>query len=333
MNLTIEPITLELKTPFKIAHGVSERRNNVLVHLDEGIGEGAGVPYLGETQTGIMDYIRSTSEQWSDDPVQIDELLEELPLGSSSGRAALDIALHDTWSRQQGIPLFRLFDIDTQHLPSTSLTIPIDDPRKMAQRARQSGWPIIKIKLGSGDDEAIVRAIREETDAVLRVDANAGWTLEQATDLIPRLKEYDLELVEQPLPVGDVDGLRALRARNPGVKFFADENIKTPQDVIDHVDVVDGVVIKLMKNGGIKPAMQMIELARSFDMQVMLGCMVESSVGVTAAAHLAPLCDYVDLDSPLLIKNDPYQGVTYHGAQLILPERPGLGVVKRKEIQ
>ena len=165
----------------------------------------------------------------------------------------------------------------------------------------------------------------------MRVDANAGWTREHAAELIPRLAEYDLELVEQPLPVGDIEGLRRLRARNPGVKFFADDSIRTPQDVKDHVEAVDGVVIKLMKSGGIRPAMQMIEIARSFDMLVMLSCMVESSVGVTAAAHLASLCDYIDLDGPLLIKNDPYQGVTYRGAQLCLPEGPGLGVEKRKE--
>lgn len=333
MNLSWEPITLDLKTPFKIAHGVSERRHNVLVRLDEGIGEGAGVHYLGESQTGIIDYLRSASEQFSDDPIQIEKILETLPLGSSSGRAALDIALHDLWGKRQGIPLYNLLGLTMQQMPSTSITIAMDVPIKMAQQAKQSGWPIIKIKLGSVDDEAIVRSIREETDAVLRVDANAGWTREQAAELIPRLVEYDLELVEQPLPVGDIEGLRRLRARNPGVKIFADENIRTPQDVIDHVDAVDGVVIKLMKSGGIKPTMRMIEIARSFDMQVMLSCMVESSVGVTAAAHLASLCEYVDLDGPLLIKNDPYQGVTYRGAQLILPEGSGLGVVKRKEVQ
>jgi len=333
MNLSWEPITLDLITPFKIAHGVSERRHNVLIYLDEGIGEGAGVPYLGESQKGIIDYLRSASEQVSVDPIQIENILETLPLGSSSGRAALDIALHDLWGKRQGIPLYKLLDINSQHMPSTSLTIAMDDPGKMAQSARRSGWPIIKIKLGSGDDEAIVRSIREETDAVLRVDANAGWTREQAAELIPRLVEYDLELVEQPLPVGDIEGLRRLRARNPGVIIFADESIRSPQDVIDHVDAVDGVVIKLMKSGGIKPAMHMIETARSFDMHVMLSCMVESSVGVTAAAHLASLCEYVDLDGPMLIKNDPYQGITYRGAQLVLPEGSGLGVVKRKEVQ
>jgi L-alanine-DL-glutamate epimerase-like enolase superfamily enzyme len=145
------------------------------------------------------------------------------------------------------------------------------------------------------------------------------------------LAEYGLELVEQPLIVGDIEGLRWLRDRNPGVKIFADESIRSPQNVIDHAGAVDGVVIKLMKSGGIRSAMQMIEIARSFDMQIMLSCMVESSVGVTAAAHLASLCEYIDLDGPLLIRNDPYRGVLYRGAKLVLPEGPGLGVVRRKE--
>jgi L-alanine-DL-glutamate epimerase-like enolase superfamily enzyme len=331
MNLTWEPITLDLKTTFRIAHGASEQRHNVLVYLDEGIGEAAGVPYLGESQTVILDYLNSVVEHFKDDSIEIEKSLEALPLGSSSGRAALDIALHDLWGKRQGIPLYQLLGIRLEQTPSTSLTIAMDHPEKMAQKAKRSGWPIIKIKLGSADDEAIVRSIREETDAAIRVDANASWTREQADRLIPRLAEYGLELVEQPLTVGDIEGLRWLRDRNPGVKIFADESIRSPQNVIDHAGAVDGVVIKLMKSGGIRSAMQMIEIARSFDMQIMLSCMVESSVGVTAAAHLASLCEYIDLDGPLLIRNDPYRGVLYRGAKLVLPEGPGLGVVRRKE--
>ena len=330
MNLTWEPITLDLKTTFRIAHGSSDQRHNVLAHLDEGVGEGAGVVYLGETQVGVIDYLRSAAEQFEGDPEHIDKILNNLPPGSASGRAALDVALYDLWGKRQGKSLSNLLGLNPQHMPSTSLTISLDQPEKMAQSAKESGWPIIKIKLGSPEDEAIVSAIRQATSAKLRVDANAGWSRDLAAELIPRLAEYDLELVEQPLPIGDIEGLRWLRDRNPGVKIFADESIKTVQDITNHAGAVDGVVIKLMKSGGIRPARQMIEAARSFDMQVMLSCMVESSVGVTAAAHLASLCDYVDLDSPLLIKNDPYQGVKYQGARLVLPDGPGLGVTKRR---
>jgi L-Ala-D/L-Glu epimerase len=205
----------------------------------------------------------------------------------------------------------------------------MDEPMVMAQRARESDLPIIKIKVGGADDEAMVAAIRQATKAKLRVDANAGWTREQAAKMIPRLVQYDVEFIEQPLPVGDIEGLRWLRAQKFGLPIFADESIKTTRDVAAHAGAVDGVVIKLMKTGGIREALRAIHTARAFELQVMLGCMVESSVGVTAAAHIAPLCDYADLDGPLLIKNDRFDGVRYHGAQMQVPARPGLGVIEK----
>jgi L-alanine-DL-glutamate epimerase-like enolase superfamily enzyme len=200
----------------------------------------------------------------------------------------------------------------------------------MAEQASRSGYPIIKIKVGSDQDEAIVRAIRSATGARLRLDANAGWSRQQAAELIPRLAQYDLEMVEQPLPVGDIEGLhwlrQQLRDQQIHMPIFADESIKSSRDIIAHAGAVDGVVIKLAKTGGLREAMRLIAVARAFELQVMVSCMVETSLGVTAAAHLAPLCDYVDLDGPLLIRNDPFQGLRYEGAQIILPDSPGLGV-------
>jgi L-alanine-DL-glutamate epimerase-like enolase superfamily enzyme len=327
MNLTWQPITLNLKTTFRIAHGASDQRFNVITHLDDGMGEGAAVAYHGETQQKIMDYLARVAETLGDDPFQIEDILDRLPPGSQAARASVDIALHDVWGKRLGQPLYRLFGLNPQHIPPTSFTIAIDTPELMAQRAKESGLPIIKIKLGSENDEAIVRAIREATDAKLRVDANAGWTRDQAAALIPRLAQYDLEFVEQPLPSGDVEGLRWLRRQQLGAPLFADESIKTARDVAAHAGAVDGVVIKLMKTGGIREALRAIAVARALEMRVMLGCMVETSVGVTAAAHIAPLCDYADLDGPLLIGNDPFQGVRYEGARLIAPDEPGLGVI------
>jgi L-alanine-DL-glutamate epimerase-like enolase superfamily enzyme len=211
--------------------------------------------------------------------------------------------------------------------PLTSFTIGIDEAEVMAERARQSGMPIIKIKLGGSQDEASVAAIRQATSARLRVDANAGWSREHAAQLIPRLAQFGLEFVEQPLAIGDIEGLRWLRQQKLGIPIFADENIKSAKDVATHAGAVDGVVIKLAKSCGIREALRAIHTARALDMQVMLGCMVEGSVAVTAAAHIAALCDYADLDGPLLISNDPYRGVTYEGARLILPDRPGLGLL------
>lgn len=295
-----------------------------------GLGEGAAVSYHGETQQGIMEYLSRVAGQIGDDPFLIEEILGKLPPGSQAARASVDIALHDLWGKRIGQPLYRLFGLDPACIPQTSFTIAIDEPEKMAERARASGYPLIKIKLGSPDDRTIVSSIRSVTNAKLRVDANAGWTREQALKLIPALAEYDLEFIEQPLPVGDIEGLRWLRGelRSQGIRvpIFADESIKTARDVAAHAGAIDGVVIKLMKSGGIREAMRAIATARALGMQVMIGCMIETSVGVTAAANIAALCDYADLDGPLLIKDDPFQGVRYEGSRLILNDLPGLGI-------
>lgn len=336
MKLSWEPVTLNLRTTFRIAHGASDQRHNVIAYLDEGIGEAAAVPYYGDTQASLVSYLREAKDalrQAPEEPFWIDEILERLPPGSAAARAAIDIALHDLWGKRLGQPLFRLLGLNPDRLPQTSFTIGMDEPAIMAQRARESGYPIVKIKLGGEDDEAMVRAIREASSARLRVDANAGWNRQQAADLIPRLAQYDLEFIEQPLPAGDLDGLRWLRQelQSQGVKvpIFVDESARTAKDVAAHAGVVDGVVIKLMKTGGLREALRLIHTAQALGMQIMLSCMVETSVGVTAAAHLAPLCDYADLDGPLLIQNDPFQGLQYQGANMSLPDRPGIGVIRR----
>ncbi|CAG0931479.1 muconate cycloisomerase [Thermoflexales bacterium] len=332
MRLTPEPVTLNLRTAFRLAHGVSQQRFNVFAHLDEsgqyvGIGEGAVVPYYGDTQPGLLDYLAAVADRLGADPFLIEDILERLPPGPQAAKAAIDIALHDLMGKRVGQPLYRLFGLNPDRLPLTSFTIAMDEPARMALRARESGLPIIKIKLGGDQDEAMVAAVRGATSAKLRVDVNAGWTREQAARLIPRLKQYDIEFIEQPLAAADIEGLRWLKEQNFGVPIFADESIKTSRDIALHAAAIDGVVIKLMKTGGLREALHAIHIARAHSLQIMLSCMVETSVGVTAAAHLAPLCDYADLDGPLLIANDPYRGVRFDGARLILPDGPGLGVI------
>jgi L-alanine-DL-glutamate epimerase-like enolase superfamily enzyme len=333
LQLSCEPVTLDLKTTFRIAHGASDQRHNVIAHLDEGVGEAATVPYYGDTQAGIMAYLDRASGSLGEDPLLIEDILNRLPPGSMAARAAVDIALHDLWGKRLGQPLYRLFGLNKESLPLTSFTIAIDEPARMAERAYESGYPVIKIKLGSDQDEAIVAAIRDATDAKLRVDANAGWTRQQAAQIIPRLVDFGLEFVEQPLPAGDIEGLHWLkeRLRSEGIDIplFADESIRSPRDVAAHAGAIDGVVVKLMKTGGIREALKTIHVARALDMQIMIGCMVETSVGVTAAAQIAPLCDYADLDGPLLIRNDPFTGLRYDGSRMILPDEAGLGISKR----
>jgi L-alanine-DL-glutamate epimerase-like enolase superfamily enzyme len=332
MKLHWEPITLDLKTTFRVAHGAFDQRHNVLVYLEDGVGEAAAVSYYGETQAGIIEYLKSVPDL-GDDPFDIDAVLSRRPAGSRAARCAIDAALHDLWGKKLGQPLCKLFGLNPNHIPLTSFTIGMDEPEVMAEQAKISNFPIIKIKLGGEQDEGIVVAIRKATSAKLLVDVNAGWTREHALRIIPRLADYDLELVEQPLAVDDVPGYfwlkEKLRAQKVNIPIFADETAKTSHDVVKLAGAIDGVVVKTMKSEGIREALRMIHTARAHDMQIMLGCFIESSVGVTSAAHLAPLCDYADLDGPLLIKNDPYRGLKYDGAKMTLPNGPGLGLERQ----
>jgi len=329
MKLHWEPITLDLKTTFRVAHGAFDQRFNVLVYLDDGVGEAAAVPYYGETQEGIIAYLKSMPDL-GDDPFDMDSVLARRPAGSRAARSAIDEALYDLWGKKLGQPLYKLFGLNPNNLPLTSFTIGMDEPDVMAEQAKDSKYPIIKVKLGSDQDEAIVSSIRKATNAKLRADTNAGWSREEALHIIPRLVEYDLEFIEQPLAVDDVEGYfwlkEKLRAQKINIPIFADETAKTSHDVAKLAGAIDGVVVKTMKSEGIREALRMIHTARAHDMQIMLSCMIESSVGATAAAHLAPLCDYVDLDGPLLIRNDPYRGLKYDGAKMTLPDGPGLGL-------
>lgn len=333
MKLTASPLTLTLKTTFRVAHGASDQRRNVLVRIQHdgltGYGEAAAVPYYGDTQESLLAWLNALPPL-GDDPFALETTLNALPPGPAAARAAIDIALHDLWGKQLGQPLYRLFGLLPAPLPPTSFTISIDHPEAMAEAARRSGYPVLKVKLGPEDPESAVAAIRSATRARLRVDANGGWTPEQARTLIPRLARYGLEFIEQPLPPGDVEAYRwlkqQLRQNGTDLPIFADESVHNATDVVRYAGAIDGVVVKLMKTGGLREALRTIHTARAHGMAILLSCMVESSLGVTAAAHLAPLCDFLDLDGPLLIADDPFEGLTYAGAALTLPERPGVGV-------
>lgn len=338
MKLSWHPLTLDLRTTFRIAHGASNQRHNMLVILEHegltGLGEAAAVPYYGESPQSILQYLADLSvsdanpKEWHD-PFMIGRYLQLLPSGSRAARTAIDVALHDLVGKILEQPVYRLLGLDPTITPETSYTIAIDTPEIMAERAVESDWPVLKIKLGSQDDLARVAAIRKATSARLRVDANAGWDRQQAAYLIPRLAQYDLEFVEQPLAANDVEGFRWLRTQKLGVPLFADESAMNTREIAALAGAVDGVVVKLMKSCGLRESLAAIHTARALDMQIMLSCMVESSLGVTAASHLAPLCDYADLDGPLLIRNDPFQGIKYDRAKLVLPDLPGIGIQPR----
>ncbi|WP_457628797.1 dipeptide epimerase [Oceanithermus sp.] len=328
MHLDWQTYTLELAHPFRIAHGTSQTRTAVFVDLEGGLGEAAVVNYHGESVEAVAAYLEAARARLEDAPTSLQGRLARLPAGGSrAARAALEMALFDLWGQALGAPLWRLFGLDAGRAPPTSFTVAMGDPEEMASLARAAKMPVLKLKLGSAGDLARLEAVRAaRPDARIRVDANGGWTLETARRLLPELVRLGVEFLEQPLPPEERAAYGELKGSLP---LFADEPIKTVRDVVDWAPYVDGVVIKLAKSGGLAPARAMIEAARGLGLQVMLGCMVETRLAVGAAAHLAPLADHADLDGPLLIKNDPFKGLGYDGARLVLPRRPGLGITRR----
>ncbi len=332
MRVTHQVVELQLRHTFHIAHGASNVRRNVILNLGNGWGEAAPVAYHHESTEGVI----AALEQWRPDleacsePGAIHALLRRLE-GSAAARASVDIALHDALGKRLGCSVADLLGLRDMPLPSTSFTIALTTSEELPARVAEAAhYPILKVKLGGAHDLETVRFIREQAPAArIRVDANAGWTAERALALMPRLAELGVEFVEQPLPEGDLDGLAAIKRAKIGLPIVADESVRTAADVVKLAPYVDGVNVKLMKTGGIAGALATIHTARSCGLRIMLGCMIETSLGVTAAAHLAPLVDWVDLDGPLLIANDPYYGVTFEGAEMRLPSGPGLGVERR----
>lgn len=339
MKLSVHPLNLDLKTTFRVSHGASDQRRNALVKIEHdgmvGYGEAAAVFYYGDTQESLSAYLNGLPPL-GNDPFALEAMLNALPEGPHAARAAVDIALHDLWGKLLGQPLYKLFGLTPAPLPQTSFTVGMDAPETMAARVKESNYPIIKVKLGADEAEACVAAIRKVSAARLRVDANAAWSPDQALDLIARLAPYDLELIEQPLASGNAEAYRWLKneldQRGIRTPIFIDESAQDSRDAARHAGAVDGVVVKLMKTGGLREALRAIHTARAHGMKVMLSCMIESSLGVTAAAHLAPLCDQLDLDGPLLVANDPFDGLRYDGAAPSLPDRPGIGVLPRQTL-
>jgi L-alanine-DL-glutamate epimerase-like enolase superfamily enzyme len=239
---------------------------------------------------------------------------------------ALDMAAHDLWGKRLGLPVWKLWGLELSNLPLSDYTIGIDPVEKMVAKMKEfDGWPIYKIKLGTDDDLGIVRALRRHTDAVFRIDANTAWTPEQTIAFAPELKALGVEFIEQPLPRDDWDGMRSVFAECV-LPVIADESCLTEDDVQRCAGHFHGINIKLTKAGGLTPARRMIEGARRHGLSVMVGCMNESSVGISAIAQLLPLLDYVDMDGALLIARDIAKGVRLEKGRAIFPETAGIGV-------
>jgi L-alanine-DL-glutamate epimerase-like enolase superfamily enzyme len=340
-RLAWEPITLQLRNPFRISHGTSETRVAHWLRLvdEEGWGEGTIPPYYGvttESMAAFWDAAARRADPFPDDPADIPTYVGID--GPAPARAALDLALHDRLGRRRGQPLHDLLGLPAPRPLPTSFTLGIDEPEAMAESAAAlTGYSVIKLKLGGADGRdvervAAVRAARP--DVALYVDANAGWPVDDAIRQIGRLGEYGVALVEQPVAKGDYEGLGRVQAACD-VAIVADESVQAMADVERLAAAgVRGVNLKLMKVGGLGPGLAMLRRARALGMGVMLGCMVETSIGATAMAHLMGLADWLDLDAPWLVANDPFDGLTYDAAGRVhVPDRPGIGVVRREEVR
>ncbi len=328
--------TLHLRNPFKLSYGVSETRRAFWLRLagDAGWGEAAIPPYYGISDASMIAFWDQASRRSDPLPPAAGEIAGWIgPEGPAPARCALDLALHDRLARQQGLPLWRLLGLPEPCAMPTSFTIAIAEPEVMARLAAEArGYPVLKIKLGSDDDLARLEAVRRaRPDVRLRVDANAGWSPEEAVAHVRSFAHLDLELIEQPVAKDDFAGMGYVQAHTP-LPVVADESVRTLADVeVLAAAGVAGINLKLQKAGGLAPGLAMLRRARELGLRVMLGCMIETSLGVTAMAHLAGLADWLDLDAPLLISDDPFDGVIYDdGGSLHLPPgRPGIGAVRR----
>jgi len=337
LRLEAEVLSLQTKYPFKIARHEHFEIRTVLVTLRdengiEGWGEATPQRFYGETPETVLAALDVYATVLPNDPLDLEEAerrFEATLAGNNSARAALSSALHDLAGKRLGVPVHRMWGLDPARAPMSTFTIGIDTAEMIRKKVIEAEpYPILKIKLGSDRDMEILNTIRDVTQKELRVDANCGWTVKHAIRMLPVLAEYGVTVLEQPLPAGDLDGLAEIR-RHARIPLIVDESCLTSADIPRVVGKVDGINIKLAKTGGLREAIRMIHIARAHHLMVMVGCMVESSIAITAAAQFTPLVDIVDLDGAALLAHDPYAGATIHGGQLRLPDGPGLGVTRR----
>jgi len=344
VQLTAEIVTVHTRHPFIIARGGTSEFQVVWVRVrdaqsaDDGLdgwGEAAPSRFYGETAASVMAALErftpvlAQADGWSIDAIE--RALEKVLRFNAAARCAISAALHDLQAKRLGVPLWALWGLDGRATPRSSFTIGIapDDATLRARVREAAAYPILKIKLGTARDADIVRIVREEApDAILRVDANAAWTAKRALGMLDTLTMYGVDMLEQPLPPHDLEGLRFVRERSP-IDVVADESCLVASDIPKLHGVVDGINIKLAKCGSLREAMRMIAVARAHGMRVMCGCMIESTLGIAAAAHFSPLLDDADLDGAALLADDPFVGPAIPGGRITLTDAPGLGVQRR----
>lgn len=336
MKLSHQTIELKPVHPFVIARGGYAHHRNVVVRITdddglEGFGEAAPNKYYGESVATVVAALAQFKPLLERaDPLSLQSIeadLDRTLRGNASAKGAVSSALHDLLGKRLGLPVHRIWGLDASAAPQSSFTIAIAENHELEARVEEArDYPILKIKLGTDRDMEIVRIVRSAAPGKrLRVDANAAWTAKHAVRMSDFLADHGVEMLEQPVPANDIEGLRFVRERSR-LPVFADESCLVATDVAKLRGAVDGINIKLAKCGSLREALRMVHAARALDLQVMAGCMIESSLGISAIAQIAPLLDTADFDGAALLSNDPYRGATIAGGAIRLSSAPGLGV-------
>ncbi len=332
MQIILHRHTLKLKHHFKIARDERSAQPTLIVELKDGelsgYGEATTNPYYGITYENMSVCLEKVNERLANytfsTPSAFWIAMQDCFQDNPFAQCALDEAAYDLYGKILGKPLYRIWGLTLADMPQTNYTIGIDSIEKMVEKLKEMPWDLYKIKLGTPHDIEIVRELRKYTDATFRVDANCGWTAEETISNSHELKKLGVEFIEQPMKADAWEEMKEV-FRHSALPLIADESCIVPADVSKCFGYFHGINIKLMKCGGITPALQMISEARKLNMKVMMGCMTESSVGISAIAHIAPMLDYVDMDGALLIANDIAEGVILIREKVIFPERNGIG--------
>lgn len=334
LKLTFEPYELQLKHAFNLAKYQRTTTPDVQVTLEcdgiVGYGEASMPPYLGESVDSVCTFLNKLDLGQFNDPFRIEDIHEYMDMVAPDNRAAkasVDIALHDLLGKIMGQPWYKIWGLNPDNCPNTSFTIGIDKPDVVRQKVDEaSPYKVLKVKMGLDNDQELVEIIRSKTDVPICVDANQGWDdKEKALEMCHWLAERNCLFVEQPMPKEKIEETAWLRERSP-LPIIADEFLQRLPDVRRAAEAYDGINIKLMKSTGLHEAYKMAVLARALGMKVMLGCMTETSCATTAAAQLAPMVDWADLDGQLLISNDRFDGIQIVDGKVTIPDRPGIGV-------
>ena len=333
VECSYQKFNLKFRHPFTISKGTKTHQPTFVVKLEyygiTGYGEAPAIKYYDISVEDMMDDLSSKLQMVEKfaftEPERFWHFLHHLFPKNPFLVCALDIAAWDVFGKMSGKPLYQLWMGDIAKNPITDYTIGIDTVEKMVEKVKEKPWPIYKIKVGTADDIAIVKALRQVTNATLRVDANAGWDLDTALQLIPQLKDLGVEFVEQPLAKDNWEGMKILYEKSP-LPLYADESCVFEEDVEKCLGYFHGINIKLTKCSGITPALQMIKNARKLGLSVMVGSMNESTIGSAAIAHLLPFIDHVDMDGPLLLEEDIATGIDYDKGKIIYSGQSGLGI-------